>query len=52
LVEKYYKQADGSWVLHEYKIGADTFKIISIDLLVTVKDLYRNVDFENVETAG
>ena len=49
LVEKYDKQTDGSWVLHEYKSDTDTFKITSIDLLVTVKDLYRNVDFENVE---
>ncbi len=46
LVEKYNKQADGSWVLHEYKNEADTFTITSIDLLVTVKDLYRNVQFE------
>jgi Uma2 family endonuclease len=51
LVEKYDKQEDGSWVLHEYKNENDTFKISSIDLLVTLKDLYRNVDFENVETA-
>ena len=47
LVEKYDKQTDGSWVLHEYKSETDAFKITSIDLLVTVKDLYRDVDFEN-----
>ncbi len=52
LVEKYDKQEDGSWVLHEYKSETDTFKITSIDLLVTVKDLYRNVDFENVENTA
>jgi Uma2 family endonuclease len=52
LVEKYDKQADGSWVLHEYKKETDTFKITSIDLLVTVKDLYRNVDFENIESTA
>jgi Uma2 family endonuclease len=52
LVEKYDKQTDGSWVLHEYKNETDTFRITSIDLLITLKDLYRNVDFENVETAG
>jgi Uma2 family endonuclease len=51
LVEKYNKQADGSWVLHEYKSETDTFTITSIDLLITVKDLYRNVDFTNAETA-
>jgi Uma2 family endonuclease len=45
LVEKYHKQTDGSWILHEYKNDADTFTITSIDLLITVKDLYRNVDF-------
>jgi Uma2 family endonuclease len=52
LVEKYDKQADGSWVLHEYKNETDTFSIISIDLKITVKDLYRNVDFMNVETTA
>jgi Uma2 family endonuclease len=52
LVEKYDKQADGSWVLHEYKKEMDIFKITSIDLLVTVKDLYRNVDFENIESTA
>ncbi len=52
LVEKYDKQEDGSWVLHEYKNEMDTFTITSIDLLVTVKDLYRNVDFENVDTSS
>jgi Uma2 family endonuclease len=52
LVEKYDKQADGSWVLHEYKSETDTFTITSIELLVTVKDLYRNVDFENVENTA
>ena len=51
LVEKYNQQADGSWVLHEYKNEADTFTITTIDLLITVKDLYRNVDFTNTETA-
>jgi Uma2 family endonuclease len=52
LVEKYDKQADGSWVLYEYKNQTDTFTITSIDLLVTVKDLYRNVAFENIENAS
>jgi Uma2 family endonuclease len=52
LVEKYDKQADGSWVLHEYKTTSDTFTITSIGLLITLQDLYRDVDFENVgETA-
>jgi Uma2 family endonuclease len=51
LVEKYDKQADGSWVLHEYKNETDTFNITSIDFLITVKDLYRNVDFTNEQIA-
>lgn len=45
LVEKYDKQADGSWVLHEYKKETDCFDIISIGFTITVKDLYRNVEF-------
>ena len=49
LVEKYDKQVDGSWVLHEYKNVANTFTTTSIDLLITVKDLYRNVNFEMPE---
>ncbi len=46
LVEKYDKQVDGSWVLHEYKNEMDTFKINSIGFQISVKDLYRNVEFE------
>jgi Uma2 family endonuclease len=49
LVEKYDKQADGSWVLHEYKNETDSFDITSIDLKITVKDLYINVTFEQEE---
>ncbi len=45
LVEKYNKQSDGSWVLHEYKNETEAFDIISINLKITVKDLYRNVTF-------
>ncbi len=46
LVEKYNKQADGSWILHEYKNETDVFIITTIDLSITVKDLYRNVVFD------
>ncbi len=49
LVEKYDKQSDGSWVLHEYKNDTDCFDITSIDLKITVKDLYINVIFEKEE---
>ncbi len=45
LVEKYDKQADGSWVLHVYG-AADNFPIPSIDMHMDVKVLYRNVEFE------
>jgi Uma2 family endonuclease len=46
LVEKYNKQADGTWVLHEYKTENDSFTIASIDMPVDMKSLYRNVEFE------
>jgi Uma2 family endonuclease len=46
LVEKYNKQADGTWVLHEYKTENDSFTIASIDMPVEMKSLYRNVEFE------
>lgn len=52
LVEKYDKQADGSWILYEFKSETDTFKINTIDLVLAVKDLYRNVDFTNAEIEG
>jgi Uma2 family endonuclease len=45
LVEKYDKQADGSWVLHVYGEG-HSFPIPSIDLHIDVNILYRNVEFE------
>ncbi|MES2774503.1 MAG: Uma2 family endonuclease [Bacteroidota bacterium] len=45
LVEKYDKQADGSWVLHVYG-EADTFEIGSVEMQMPVKVLYRNVAFE------
>jgi Uma2 family endonuclease len=46
LVEKYNKQADGTWILHEYKIENDSFTIASINMPVEMKSLYRNVEFE------
>jgi Uma2 family endonuclease len=46
LVEKYNKQADGTWVLHEYKTENDSFTIAAVAMPVEVKSLYRNVEFE------
>ncbi len=46
LVEKYNKQYDGTWILHEYKTENDSFAITSIDMPVEMKSLYRNVGFE------
>jgi Uma2 family endonuclease len=46
LVKKYNKQADGTWVLHEYKTENDSFTIASVDMPVDMKRLYRNVEFE------
>lgn len=45
LVEKYDKQADGSWLLHAYT-QHDSFAILSIDMQANVKSLYRNVAFK------
>jgi Uma2 family endonuclease len=46
LIEKYSKQQDGTWVLHEYKSENDVFAIQAIDMQMEVKGLYRNVVFE------
>jgi Uma2 family endonuclease len=46
LVEKYNKQPDGTWILHEYKTENDSFTIASIDMPVEMKSLYRNVEFK------
>ncbi len=46
LIEKYEKQTDGTWVLHEYKQGSDLFKITNIGLDILVNSFYENVVFE------
>ncbi len=46
LIEKYEKQQDGSWVLHEYKNATDLFIISTIALRVEVNRFYENVVFE------
>ena len=45
LVEKYDKQADGSWVFHVYG-EHDLFAIITIDMQMEIMAMYRNVAFE------
>jgi Uma2 family endonuclease len=46
LVEKYTKQEDGTWILHEYKTLNDFFKIDVIAMQVELKGLYKNVALE------
>ncbi len=43
LVEKYNKQDDGTWILHEYKNENDLLPIPTINMQVEVKSLYRDV---------
>ncbi len=43
LVEKYDKQIDGSWTLHEYKKENDIFIIPSIEMEIDVKTVYHSV---------
>lgn len=45
-VARYAKQADGSWVLHDF-IGEDAEIILgSIDCKLSIEDVYDKVDFE------
>jgi Uma2 family endonuclease len=46
LVEKYNKQIDNTWVLHEYKNVEDSVAINSINFSLSVAALYRNVVLE------
>ncbi|MES2773676.1 MAG: Uma2 family endonuclease [Bacteroidota bacterium] len=46
LVEKYDRQPDNTWILHEYKTQNDSFKILSADIEIQVDSLYRDVQFE------
>jgi Uma2 family endonuclease len=45
LVEKYEKQPDGTWILHEYKNENDDLFITNISLQLKLKSLFRNVMF-------
>jgi Uma2 family endonuclease len=44
-VEKYNKQEDGSWILHEYKNENDIFNIETIQMEIDVKTFYKSVIF-------
>jgi Uma2 family endonuclease len=46
LIEKYEKQSDGTWVLHEYKNATDIFTISTIGLQLAVNSFYENVVFK------
>jgi Uma2 family endonuclease len=46
LIEKYEKQNDGTWVLHEYKNATDIFTISTIGLQLAVNSFYENVVFK------
>ena len=46
LVEKYSKQEDGTWILHEYKTLNDFFTIDVIAMQIELKGLYKNVALE------
>ena len=46
LVEKYSKQEDGTWILHEYKTLNDFFRIDIIEMQMELKSLYKNVELE------
>ena len=48
LIEKYTRQSDNMWLFTTYYNADDFFIIESIGLTVKVKDLYRNVNFEEL----
>lgn len=45
-VELYKRQADNSWQFTEYKNLADSFHISTIDLTLSLKDVYDDVSFD------
>jgi Uma2 family endonuclease len=46
LIEKYNKQIDSTWVLHEYKNLEELVEINTISFSFSVAELYRNVTLE------
>jgi Uma2 family endonuclease len=45
LVERYLRQADGTWVLTAYSDPAQTFVFESIPVRIPLADIYRGVEF-------
>ena len=43
MVEKFSKNSDGSWTLHEYKNLNDSFEIKSIEVVLVLSDLYEGI---------
>ena len=43
MVEKFSKNVDGSWTLHEFKNLSDSFKIKSIEVVLVLSDLYEGL---------
>ncbi|MEP7142253.1 MAG: Uma2 family endonuclease [Ferruginibacter sp.] len=46
LVEKFIRNADDSWQLTEYKLLTDVFSISTVDINITLSDVYEGVKFE------
>ena len=45
-VEKFIRNADNSWQLTEYKLLTDVFSISTVDLKITLSDIYEGVKFD------
>lgn len=46
LIEKFTKQDNGFWTMHEYKLPGEVLTINSINFHLPLSDIYRNVEFE------
>ena len=44
MVEKFSKNNDSSWTLHEFKKTTDSFEITSIEVVLVLSDLYDGVE--------
>jgi Uma2 family endonuclease len=44
-VEKFIRHADNSWQLTEYKLLTDVFSISTVDINITLSDIYERVKF-------
>lgn len=45
-VEKFIRHADNSWLLTEYKLLTDVFSISTVDINLTLTDIYEGVKYE------